>query len=360
MYKISNYYVNKKRNNQQISNYKKQLLIRYCQMIHNKRKQMIANNQNSKKNINTIVSLNSNVILSSKIKLRSLVSDRNCQYIYAISNCGIYVSNNCGVNWELNNSAPTDLFWTAISCDYSGQNIIASALKSNQIYKTLFYYSNDYGKTWNNTYINDKSEYCISLTVTCNSFIALSSAGNIYESNNCGNTWSHKRQIQYNYNSIVSNYTGQYLFAASLVNNGGIYISNDYGSTWIKEPNLVNCVSIASSNDGQYVAAVCNSKDANGIFISNDFGKTWSKRFVSTTLWSNITSDESGRYLAAASFSNNSDIYLSNDYGLTWTQINTNNNWKFIIYNASGTYLIATTLNVLDENLNINTYNVSH
>ena len=61
-----------------------------------------------------------------------------------------------------------------------------------------------------------------------------------------------------------------------------------------------------------------------------------------------------------ASFSNNNgDIYLSNDFGITWNKSNTSiNNWKLIIYNKTGDFLLATTFNSLKEEVNISTYKV--
>jgi len=304
--------------------------------------------------------LKSNANLSSKIKLRSLVSDENCKNVYAISNCGIHLSINYGLNWDIS-SAPTNLCWTAISCDYSGQYIISAAIQSSSLFEILFYYSNDYGRTLNISYLKNenKNEYCVSITFKYKSFIALTSSGNIYESINYGYTWLHKLTIHNKCNLLVSDYIGENLFTASSINEGGVYISNDFGTTWHKESKINNCNSITVSKSGQYVAAICNVKDVGEIYTSEDYGKTWNKRFVLNTVWMNITSDNSGKYLAATSFSSGGDIYVSNDFGMTWNKSNTSiNNLRFIRYNSKGSFLIATTLNVLDENLNINTYEV--
>lgn len=308
--------------------------------------------------ISPSILLNSHTSLSSKIRFKSFASDQNCQKIYSISNIGIYISSDYGANWEIS-SAPTNLFWTAISCDYSGQNVIAAALQSSSVFEILIYYSSDSGKTWNTSCLNNKNGFCVSITYNLSSFLALTTTGNIYESINNGLTWNNKMLIYNGCNSIVSNYNGQYLFmSSSLLNGGGIYISNDYGCSWSKSATLDDCNSITCSYSGQYLAAVCNSKNSGGIHTSNDYGKTWIKRVFFNNNWINITSDNSGQYLAATSFcNNNGDIYLSNDFGTTWVKSNTDiNNWKLVVYNKNGSFLLATTFNCLDEEMNINTY----
>jgi photosystem II stability/assembly factor-like uncharacterized protein len=302
--------------------------------------------------------LNSNTNLSSKIKLKSIASDKNCQNLYTISNIGIYISNDYGSNWFVS-SAPINIFWTAISCDYSGQHIIATALESSSIFKILVYCSNNYGKTWICSPLNNKNGYCVSITFNSNTFLALTSTGIIYESTDYGYTWNNKMTIYNGCNSLISNYNGQYLFLSScLLDGGGIYISDDYGVTWSKDSAIDNCNSITCSYNGQYLAAICNN--SGGIYTSNNYGKTWNKRIFFNNNWINITSDKSGQYLAATSFSNNNgDIYLSNDFGITWNISNTSiNNWKLITYNSNGSFLVATTFNCLQEDVNINTYKV--
>lgn len=306
------------------------------------------------------ISLNSNTNLSSKIKLSKIASDKNCQNLYSISNNGIYISNDYGKNWQLDMNS-ISLFLTAISCNYSGQYIIAAALQKSTTFGIIIYYSNDYGKTWNILPLNNKNEYCVSITFNSKSFLMLTSIGNIYESFDYGISWANKITIHNKCNYITSSYNGQYLFVTSLVfNGGGVYISNDYGINWNKQLIIDNCSSITTSYTGQYLAVTSNSLQNGGIYTSSDYGKTWTNRILFSTNWINITSDNSGQYLAATSFAdNNGDIYLSNDFGVTWNKSNTFiNNWKLIKYNKTGDFLLATTFNILNEEVNINTYKV--
>ena len=217
-----------------------------------------------KKIIPSIILISTLQNSSFNIKLKTITSDKICQNIYSISNIGIYISNDYGVNWNISDVSTT-AFWTAISCDYSGQNIVAACLESSNIFGIIMYNSIDNGVTWNNIMT-------------------------IY--NKC--------------NTITSNYNGQYLFVNSLVFDGGVYISSDYGMTWIKELILDNCNSITSNKSGKYLAVTSNSAKNGGIYTSNDYGKTWTNRIFFSNTWINIASDDSGQYLAATSFSNNS------------------------------------------------------
>jgi hypothetical protein len=114
--------------------------------------------------------------------------------------------------------------------------------------------------------------------------------------------------------SVAMSSSGQYQTA--LVNGvGNIYVSNDYGNTWNINTGVNNGIDIAISSSGQYQVVAQNAQVA----YSNDYGKLWSILFSNSTSTS-IALSASGQLFAWAytntSPTNNAVIYF---YGTNTT-----------------------------------------
>jgi len=152
----------------------------------------------------------------------------------------------------------------------------------------------------------------------------------IYTSSDYGNTWiAQIAPLNLIWISIISNGTGQYLFATA--NGGIIYKSSDYGVTWL-QMSSINWKCITCDSTGQYLAA-CesavikeNEREKGGIYTSSDYGNTWILQ-TSTPIasWHCISSSINGQFLIATCdifipsvFGYNMYLYTSSDYGSTW------------------------------------------
>ena len=96
-----------------------------------------------------------------------LVSDLKCQYIYALSNQGVYKSNDYGNIWKNTLTYETpNISMFSICCDMTGKHIVVFAViitANNR--QNMLYYSNNFGEIWNvseHTLISN--DYLISIT----------------------------------------------------------------------------------------------------------------------------------------------------------------------------------------------------
>jgi photosystem II stability/assembly factor-like uncharacterized protein len=77
-------------------------------------------------------------------------------------------------------------------------------------------------------------------------------------------------------------------------NVGNIYTSNDYGNTW--SPSQTPSTDgkpwnkIASSASGQYVVACYSDGNIGGIYTSNHYGVTWYITSALSLVWNSVAS----------------------------------------------------------------------
>lgn len=278
----------------------------------------------------------------------SIVSNYTCEYMYALSNQGVYKSTDYTTNWTITLfNQNKDIQWISICADTHGQNIIAVAILTMTLERqNILYYSNDYGNTWDmSTHTIYTNDYLTSITYNdkpC--FIAVSFNGRIYESMNGGKSWELISVLHTLCSSIVTSFSNQTMFVSSCYGNRGIYVSNDYGKNWIKRCNLI-CNLLAGSFSCQYLAATCNTRNMEGIHVSTDYGKTWNRTLAIKGEWCCLVSNYTGKYLGAICKSPAfEDIYISFNYGESWIKVDTEiTGWNSLILNDTG--LFASNLN---------------
>jgi hypothetical protein len=123
---------------------------------------------------------------------------------------------------------------------------------------------------------------------------------------------------------VAADYTGMTLTV--LVNSGNLYLSNDQGQTWnfqtpYKVPYVGASVYFMSAYN-QGVVMTFASRNKEQLYLSSNQGKTWTSSdlndFIipSTSSFVTIAGSYSGNYQVLSS---NNAIYLSSDYGQNWT-----------------------------------------
>ena len=299
-------------------------------------------------------------VISSNVKSDNVVtpSSRNNWLAVSLSSTGkyqtaitasgdLYVSNDFGINRIKNlNIGESEANMIAIS--FTGQYQTTSN-------GTNIYVSNDYGKTWSNTFVGGTSQIYVSISLNGQYQTIVSCGDNVYTSNNFGVTWNPidtDSELYYSIEGFPSagiaiSYNGLY----QTIVTENIYISNDYGLTWksVGSDNDFddrNWMAVAMSSDGLFQTAIENGGD---IYTSNDYGNTWnyiSDPNVVNRSWESVSISATGQYQTI--LEQNGGIYVSIDYGYSWNKINDPNiasiNWTHISVSSDALYQCATAL----------------
>jgi len=257
-----------------------------------------------------------------------------------------------GVSWSAAYSA-SSLNWRAVCCSASGQYQYATVNPGN------IYYSNNYGQTWTST-ATSKAWQAICCSASGQYITAAVYSGIIYYSSNYGQTWTACTDTNGGSTQLWSNLccsaSGQY--QSALVGGGYIYYSSNYGQTWAVTTNLSFIPvltggkawnSICCSANGQYQSAVATG---GYIYYSSNYGQTWTQctdaNGGTTKQWQDICCSASGQYQSAAVQDGN--LYYSIDYGQTWTVCTdavggSTKKWQSNCCSASGQYQATAVLN---------------
>ena len=250
----------------------------------------------------------------------------------------IWQSHDYGVSWN-----ESDLYaGPSQGGKYTQPSGSSIAISGNGQYRAVVIYngniwqSNDYGESWN-PYSNINKKW-ISIAINSNGqyHVAVVYNGQIWQSDDYGKTWNPYSNVSGKWNDIAMSGNGQYLMAARWAPDGSVWQSDDYGKTWndsdfyadledIDSSMLdeTSTISIAMSGNGQYRAAVIytgihpsypNWSGPRGCWESNDYGVTWKKNIQTDKKnWYDIAISSDGQYRTAVVM-----------YGNIW-------NWHFCI-----------------------------
>jgi hypothetical protein len=245
---------------------------------------------------------------------------------------GIYVSNNYGVNWVLNQNTSTinNNAWNAVAMSADGSIQVA-------VYAAYIYISTSYGSIWPTT-----PSYTASITPTAV------------------------------LNSVAVSGNGQFISAVSCDVNGVVFVSSNGGATFttitlgtsisFTNPNpFYNDGSIAVSATGQYQVCCFNTTTstlANSVWVSNNYGQYWTSvnLFYNGTYYddalSSVCISSSGKYICIARQSGTANIqnlFVSNNYGATFSVTGpggvNSNKFNSVCISANGQYIVATSPN---------------
>jgi hypothetical protein len=225
--------------------------------------------------------------------------------------CGLWFSNNSGINWyNIASMNPTNQYFdSAMDADAS---IIATHMSGR------VYISRNYGLSWNNS---------VSLPTGIND-LALSDAGDIvfvgtengymYVVNTTSLNFTSVA-TQESWQKIALSQSGQYVTAVSW--GGKISVSNDYGATWIQRHTNATRRDVDMSHSGQYQLT---ATDSGQLSVSSDYGVTWTDVGLSKGYGGVAMTPDGSRMFASAY---DDYIYTSTDYGSTWTITSPRMNW---------------------------------
>lgn len=254
-----------------------------------------------------------------------------------------------GVSW-LNRTKYTINIqkWLSVSISASGKYQAAIEEYGD------IYVSNNFGNTWIKRYnIGTSLTNKISISLT-GQYQTAANGSEIYVSNNYGITWSQVYSFGLSQIFVNMCLTGQY--QAVISSGDTLYQSSDYGQTWTKNVNingdLYNSIQsfptagISMSYDGKRQIIVCEA-----IYLSTDYGNTWNTTTIINDVnrefddhnWVGCDMSSDGKYMAAIEVTG--EIYTSSDFGNTWMK-NDNANvrdrqWQDISISASGRFQTA-------------------
>ena len=256
------------------------------------------------------------------IKWSSIASDSSGILIIASSDDtsygGIYLSSTSGVSWTIvsdatlpSNIGNTD--YVAVTSNSDGLYLAVCYIST--LYGNYIYTSYNSGTSWNTVtgLLTNIVWTGIASDSTGQYLVACSSNAGIYTSANFGASWTLSGALTLSWTGVASNSTGDVVVACAT--NNYIYTSYNYGATWTEVGNstIQNWTGVASDSSGLNFVAVIDeiNPGQGGIYTSPDSGVNW---YMSTTIttgspWSCVTSDSAGLNLAAGG--DTSIIYIT-------------------------------------------------
>jgi len=232
----------------------------------------------------------------------------------------------------------TNRNWSAIRVDNSGANMIACVAEGN------IYISQNYGETWDPSLTAGERNWS---TVFCNSsfsyLVAAEYGGFIRYSNDQGNSWSvasGSGSTARNWVKIVGKPASSALVAITRDDN--IYYSLD-GITWNPSTGapVANWADVTWGFGGVCVALIRNGKG----YISSNDGVSWTLIGACPTAnWSGIVSLNFSTSSARAFYATvqNGPIYRANSTLSTWTIVGPVQNWSGISASVNFFIILAT------------------
>jgi hypothetical protein len=248
------------------------------------------------------------------------------------------------------------------------QNVNEFSLKTeSNTYMNISGNSIEYNNTqyYFKTHISLKKEWsCITSNGEGNILAAAVGGGNIWMSNDYGDTWrehiprdttttTHTTAENQDWNSITLNDKGDKLAATISTKKIWTYDGSTAKWTELTTPKL------STTSPKQYWKSITSDSSGNNLAVAVYHGNIWTstnfgvslteRKFgTGTRTWDSITSSRDGKTLTAVvtcDTCNSPQIYTSTNSGSSWTSSSTELNLKFnrITSNDEGDRLVATT-----------------
>jgi photosystem II stability/assembly factor-like uncharacterized protein len=279
--------------------------------------------------------------------IRSLFVSGN--KIYLAADCGVYVSTNNGMNWQIiinrcdiryyslavkdnslfvgtdsgvyrTNDDGSD--WTLVSSGLTNNTILSLAVDGNNIlagtYGAGVFLSLNNGSSWTSTNINLLVGKISDILVNGSNLFVATTGGGVYKSSNNGLNWNsiNVGLSSTNINCLLFDRGVLYAGADGVSGGlGGIFKTSDNGSNWNSissgyDPNQP-VFSLAANGENLFIGT-----GADGIFCSTNNGTSWFS--VNTGLPENSSISSLGVNTGIIFAGTRSGVFISNDNGANW------------------------------------------
>lgn len=251
------------------------------------------------------------------------MSSNGIHQIATVYTKGIWYSNDSGVTWY--QSYAPDQSWNDISCQYSGQNVMAVENSSDVGGITgSVWLSSDYGVHWTKTTgTSGKPWYAFAMSGDSSVLAGVTYDGFVGIIWICTwNGWSMNLNFIDKFEDIY------YCRAIALSNNGTvvavareggyIYISTNSGTNWAAKASSLQWTGIAVSSDGTKMVATANGDQ---VYYSINTGSDWTSTAIGVTTWQNCAISADGTCMAAVPATNGQNCYVSYNSGTAWSGI---------------------------------------
>jgi photosystem II stability/assembly factor-like uncharacterized protein len=269
------------------------------------------------------------------------VIDPNTLTIF--SEFGISLTN-IGSTWTTRNTSAA-YTWQSVAMSSSGQ-YQTSLVNDGNIWT-----SNDYGNTWteNTTISSIQDWYFVSISASGQYQTAVVRNGDIYISSDYGTIWTISSAGQKNWIAVSVSASGKYQTA--LGNSGECFISSDYGNSWnspsLSPPSNYGWTGVSISASGQYQYIAGGREGTDRVYLSIDYGSTWNIAISETNISTfGISCSANGQYVFLAG--SNGYLFVSQDFGTNWNVTNTSagaEDWRYVSVSASGQYQFVAATN---------------
>jgi hypothetical protein len=263
---------------------------------------------------------------------RSISMTEDGTKIVAGATSGIWVSSDSGASWTQRNST-SNINSVKLSSD--GTKIYATyrGRASSQVL-----ISNDFGLSWSTsrpTGYECWDACALDISSDGTKIYLINYGAGVYVSSNSGTSWTQTNSNRYNFTSVASSSSGQYVLVSEELNNK-LYLSSDYGQTWINLSAAnsfnTNWVSVDISDDGQKLVA---TGYGNYVYTSSNGGTTWTTRTAVSGTQVRVASSSDGNVIVATNWGSN--LRLTTDGGANWDSEPVNRYWFTPAINPSGT-----------------------
>ena len=263
---------------------------------------------------------------------RSIAMTEDGTKIVAGATSGIWVSSDSGASWTQRNST-SNINSVKLSSD--GTKIYATyrGRASSQVL-----ISNDFGLSWSTsrpTGYECWDACALDISSDGTKIYLINYGAGVYVSSNSGTSWTQTNSNRYNFTSVASSSSGQYVLVSEELNNK-LYLSSDYGQTWINLSAAnsfnTNWVSVDISDDGQKLVA---TGYGNYVYTSSNGGTTWTTRTAVSGTQVRVASSSDGNVIVATNWGSN--LRLTTDGGANWDSEPVNRYWFTPAINPSGT-----------------------
>jgi hypothetical protein len=263
---------------------------------------------------------------------RSIAMTEDGTKIVAGATSGIWVSSDSGASWTQRNST-SNINSVKLSSD--GTKIYATyrGRASSQVL-----ISNDFGLSWSTsrpTGYECWDACALDISSDGTKIYLINYGAGVYVSSNSGTSWTHTNSNRYNFTSVASSSSGQYVLVSEESNNK-LYLSSDYGQTWVNLSAAnsfnTNWVSVDISDDGQKLVA---TGYGNYVYTSSNGGTTWTMRTAVSGTQVRVASSSDGNVIVATNWGSN--LRLTTDGGANWDSEPVNRYWFTPAINPSGT-----------------------